>query len=116
MERKLSILMVSAEAHPLAKVGGLADVMGALPRALAGRGHDVRIALPYYKSINDKGLSISEVKGAGAFDIALGEATLPAAAFATKLPGSKIQVYLIGNDDLFGRDGIYIDPASGEPY
>jgi starch synthase len=116
MGRNLSILMVSAEAHPLAKVGGLADVMGALPRALAKRGHDVRIALPFYKTINDKGLSISKIKGAATFDIALGEATIPAAAFSTRLPGSKIEVYLIGNDDLFGRDGIYSDPASGVPY
>lgn len=116
MERKLSILMVSAEAHPLAKVGGLADVMGALPRALARRGHDVRIALPFYKTINDKGLSISKIKGAGTFDIALGDTTIPAGAFSTRLPGSKIEVYLIGNDDLFGREGIYSDPASGVPY
>ncbi len=116
MERKLSILMVSAEAHPLAKVGGLADVMGALPRALAKRGHDVRIALPFYKTINEKGLSVGRIKGADAIDIALGDSTVAARAFSTRLPGSRIEVYLIANEDLFGRDGIYGDPTSGIPY
>jgi starch synthase len=116
MERKLSILMVSAEVHPLAKVGGLADVMGALPQALAGRGHDVRIALPFYGTINERGLPIGRVKGAETFDIALGETTMPMSVYSTKLPGTKIEVYLIGNDQLFGRDGIYSDPASGAPY
>ena len=54
MERKLAILMVAAEAHPLAKVGGLADVMGVLPRALREQGHDVRLVLPFYRSIKGK--------------------------------------------------------------
>jgi starch synthase len=116
MERDLSILMVSAEAHPLAKVGGLADVMGALPRALAQRGHDVRIALPFYKSIKDAGTPTARLKGIDVLDVTIGDVAMPAEISVTKLPGSKIEVLLIGNDDLFGRDGIYMDPETGEAY
>ncbi len=116
MERKLSILMVAAEAHPLAKVGGLADVMGALPQALREQGHDVRLALPYYKSMRDKVGSPEKVRGAELFDIALGDTTYPARAWKTRLPNSKVEVYLIESSDFFDRDGIYVDGATGEPY
>lgn len=115
-ERKLSILMVAAEAHPLAKVGGLADVMGALPRALCDQGHDVRIALPFYKSIRDKIQAPSRVKGAELYDVALGDRTFPARAWKTKLPDSKVEVYLIESSDFFDRGGIYTDPTTGEAY
>ncbi len=48
----LNILFVTAEASPLVKAGGLGDVAGSLPLALRQRGHDVRIAIPRYGSIN----------------------------------------------------------------
>src|SRR4051812_7091487 len=43
------ILMVASEAAPFAKTGGLADVVGALPAALAARGEDVAVVLPAYR-------------------------------------------------------------------
>ncbi|MHB1461610.1 MAG: glycogen synthase [Armatimonadota bacterium] len=54
----LKILFVSVEVAPLAKVGGLADVAGSLPKALRAMGHDVRILMPSY-SMNEKDPKIS---------------------------------------------------------
>jgi starch synthase len=116
MERKLSILMVSAEVHPLAKVGGLADVMGALPRALERRGHDVKIVIPYYGMIKDKGIDAHRAHGMGEMEVALGDSVFKAELWATRLPDSGIDVFLIGNPELFDRKGIYTDPESREVY
>ncbi len=116
MERKLSILMVSAEAHPFAKVGGLADVIGALPRALENLCHEVKVVIPYYGSIKEKGIEVTEVEEAGLFDVALGEKTYPARVFRTQLPGSKVEVLLIESEDYLDRNGIYADAETGQPY
>jgi starch synthase len=45
----MKILMVASEATPFAKTGGLADVLGALPAALAERGEQVAVVLPAYR-------------------------------------------------------------------
>ena len=50
--RPLRVLFVAAEAVPYVKTGGPADVIGALPQALRKLGHDVRLALPFYKSVD----------------------------------------------------------------
>src|SRR5439155_3049311 len=48
----LNVLSLAAEAAPLVKVGGLGDVAGSLPRALAALGHDIRVAIPGYGAID----------------------------------------------------------------
>ena len=53
-KKNLKILFVGSEAAPFARVGGLASVMYSLPKALAELGHDTRIMIPRYLSINDE--------------------------------------------------------------
>ena len=63
----LRVLMVAAEFDPFAKTGGLADVLASLPRALARRGLDVRVAIPRYGSVDLTG--VSRRPGLARFDL-----------------------------------------------
>ncbi|MGB5712391.1 MAG: glycogen synthase GlgA [Waterburya sp.] len=87
----MRILFVSAEVAPIAKVGGLGDVVGALPKILRKLGHDVRILMPYYGSLSNK-LDIPPNPawwGYAMFNTF--------AVYETVLPNSDVPLYLFGH-------------------
>src|SRR5579884_4208613 len=87
----LKILMVATEAVPFAKEGGVADVMGSLPGELAAQGHDVRIFLPRYGSIDPArlGLSFTGVEGT----VYMGARERWISILEGRLPGTPVTVY-----------------------
>lgn len=100
----MRILFVAAEASPLARVGGLAEVIGSLPKALRARGHDARLMLPQYDGINLNEYSLITLKDR--FEVALMSRIEPASLKVTTLK-SGIPVYLIENTRYFGGKEIY---------
>ena len=95
----MKILFASAEAYPLAKVGGLGDVAGSLPKALRALGHDVRIVLPRYGMIKD---SLEDV---ARFPVELGAAREEAGLRMARIGG--VPVYLVDKPDLYDRPKVY---------
>lgn len=89
------LLFVCAEAYPLAKTGGLADVCAALPMALERAGIDVRLMLPGYRSALDD--------AAGKQD--LGTFADGARRVLARMPDTGLPVYLYDRADLFRRQG-----------
>ncbi|MBN2873715.1 MAG: glycogen synthase GlgA [Spirochaetales bacterium] len=99
----MHVLMVTSEATPFAKSGGLADAVSALSRALRRLGHDVRIVLPLYGSVATEGLS----RQPKALRVSLGSTTGDAAVLEGVLPDSDVPVYFIEHHQYFDREGIY---------
>jgi len=87
----MRILFVGAEAAPIAKVGGMGDVIGALPKVLRQLGHDVRIFLPYYGFLAEKMDIPSEPIWSG---FAMFQDFL---VYETVLPDTDIPLYLFGH-------------------
>ena len=109
MPSRLRILILSAEVAPFAKTGGLGDVAGALPKALASLGHDVRVVMPAYQA-QERAARSGEggfAKLPGGLIVPLGGGLLEAGVLETRLPGSDVPVYLIAERSLFDRPNIY---------
>ncbi len=97
------ILMVSSEAVPFAKTGGLADVVTALSIQLKKIGHDVRVLMPRYYHIDREKLKKHEQ----ALGIWLGVGEEWTAVYEGCLPDSDVPVYFLDHERFYGRDGIY---------
>lgn len=98
----MNILFVSAEMSPLAKVGGLGDVAGSLPIALRERGLDVRVAMPFYASIDRAAAAAQRL---GEVEVAWPGGTQRAGVWRAETRG--VPVYLIEHDEMFGREKVY---------
>ena len=101
----MRVLEVASEAVPLAKTGGLADVAGALPGALARLGCDVTLVLPAYRQVFEQGLPI-EPTGIE-FEVPIGTRRPNARVLRCPLPNSSVTALLIANDEFFDRPTLY---------
>ncbi|MFH1067217.1 MAG: glycogen/starch synthase, partial [bacterium] len=101
----MKILMVAPEVAPFVKVGGLADVVGALPKQF--NGHDVRVVCPLYGSI-------SAQKDWKAHDKPLvvhtGDYQRYGRIWETRLPDSSVPIYFIEHGGFFDRHEVYTGP------
>src|SRR5262245_4674053 len=104
MPRRLRILFMASEVEPFAKTGGLADVAGALPRALHGLGHDVRILMPKYRGVDavagDLVPVVSRVR------VPLADRETEGALYEARTPAG-VPVYFLGQDDYYDREALY---------
>lgn len=99
----MKILLVSPEVTPFAKTGGLADVAGSLPQALKRLGHDVRVILPCYNTVQKGGFAFR--KSRKSVEVSVGGRSHKALLRQAGVDG--VTVYFVENTEFFGRDGLY---------
>jgi starch synthase len=116
MKTKFKVCIVSAEMAPFAKVGGLADVANSLSRTLASMGHEVSVFIPRYGFLDAQDLGMKKVRLNGDVRVRLGQDTKSVELWQCSLRGSKAAIYLVANDYLLGRNGVYGDPETRYDY
>lgn len=109
----MRILFVSSEVTPFAKTGGLADVVGALPVALAALGHDVRIAMPLYRCVDKERFGLRPILSE--IDVFFPNLSERGYVQRAPLPGTEIPVYFIQHGGFFGRPEIYTEKGADYP-
>ena len=98
--------MVASEAVPFAKTGGLADVVGALPKALVRLGHLVDVAMPRYR-----GITAGEVERT--LKVSLGGQVADASCYLTSNEG--VRMVFVDHPAYFDRDYLYGAPGHDYP-
>ncbi len=119
-DRPLKILVVSSEVVPFAKTGGLADVAGSLPKALAvvgndNMGNDVRIAMPRYQQIEG---GVYRMDFPVPFKNRNETAIIRESSIESQYQGERktIPVYLVDNHHYFYRDRMYMYEDEAERF
>jgi starch synthase len=110
----MRILHVASEVAPYSKTGGLADVLGALPRMLAALGHEVTVVTPRYRSIDPERFGLARrLRGLAT---PLGADTVAVGVYEGQAASTpRVRVYLVDHKPSFDRDGIYGDAKGDYP-
>ncbi|HEV3256269.1 MAG TPA: glycogen synthase GlgA [Gemmataceae bacterium] len=101
---KYKLLLAASEVVGFAKTGGLADVAGSLPRALARRGHQCAIILPLYRGARTGPVHVAPTEHV--FTVPIGPRTVRGRLWRSTLPDSDVPVYLVEQPEYYDRDDL----------
>jgi starch synthase len=101
-QKPFKILLAASEVVGFAKTGGLADVIGSLPRALARRGHTCAVLMPLHRGARTGHIPVTPTEHR--FRVRMGTHTYNGRIWRATLPGSNVPVYLVEQPELYDRD------------
>ena len=111
---KLKILVAASEMVPYVKTGGLGDVLGALPKALAGRGDEVKVFIPHYGSLSKEQHQLEEF--GWSLKIPIGDRQEPMSISSFRDRKSGLEICFVANPHFFDRPGLYTDPETKKDF
>ena len=104
------VAFLSSEVAPFAKSGGLADVALSLPKALSKLGHEPRVFMPLYASVDRERHGLRPL-GPGPIDLRLSRQTVPFRILTAELPGTAAPIYFVDCPRFYGRPSLYTNDA-----
>lgn len=108
MEKK-RILYVSQEISPYQKETEIAKAALALPKKMNEKGHEVRVFMPRFGVINERRHQLHEVIRLSGINIVVNDMDQPLIIKVASVPGARIQVYFIDNEEYFKRKSVFFD-------
>jgi len=115
-KRDLNLVLVTSEIVPFSKVGGLADVMGALPDELEKLGVSACVFTPLYASIDRAAFGIKPEAALPMLEVRIAGNLERFRVYSCFKPRTSVRVYFIDNDRFYARKGIYTIPETGKAF
>jgi len=108
----MRILLVSSEVHPYSKTGGLADMTGAMGKALARAGHQVGVVTPLYRGITQRFPEVRQLDWQ--FDLPLGTTRRQAQLWSLE-SAERLTIYFIHQPSYYDRGSLYQENGADYP-
>lgn len=103
----MKVALVASECAPFAKTGGLADVVGALPKSLAALGVDIKVFIPKYDTIDEKKFGLKFLDSIGELKVRVGGYPRSVYFHSATIPNSNVDIFFVDCSEYFSRGKIY---------
>ncbi len=108
MEKK-RILIITQEMQPYLNGTEIGNIANALPKFAMDQGNELRVLMPRYGTINERRHRLHEVVRLSGMNIILNDDDYPLIIKVASVPGARLQVYFLDNEDLFKRKYVFHD-------
>ncbi len=114
MEKK-KVLIVTQEMNPYTALSEISGIARKLPQYVQEKGFEIRVLMPRFGTINERRHRLHEVVRLSGMNIIVDDDDFPLIIKVASLPGARLQVYFLDNDDFFKRKSVFED-AKGKPF
>ncbi|MEM9919710.1 MAG: glycogen/starch synthase [Bacteroidota bacterium] len=114
MEKK-KVLIVTQEMQPYTALSEIAEIARKLPQYVQEKGMEIRVLMPRYGTINERRHRLHEVVRLSGMNIIVDDDDFPLIIKVASLPGARMQVYFLDNEDFFKRKSVFED-SQGKPF
>lgn len=108
MEKK-RILIVTHEMDPYINLTHAAKIANSLPKYLQDNGQEIRVLMPKFGNINERRHRLHEVVRLSGINVIINDEDYPLVIKVASLPGARLQVYFLDNEDFFKRKNVFED-------
>lgn len=106
---KKKILFVSSEMSPFLEESPVSTIARMIPQAIQEKDNEIRILVPRFGVINERRNRLHEVVRLSGMNIAINDTDNPLIIKVASIPGTKMQVYFLDNEDFFHRKAVFED-------
>ncbi len=112
---KKKVLIVTQEMQPYTALSEIAEIARKLPQYVQEKGMEIRVLMPRFGTINERRHRLHEVVRLSGMNIIVDDDDFPLIIKVASLPGARMQVYFLDNEDFFKRKSVFED-ADGNPF